>query len=59
MTDKEILDQLKDKAKEAKEWASKCFQHQKDLNQADIEFNRVQQEIYALAERLGKESSHD
>ena len=59
MKDKEILDQLKAKAKEAKEWASKCCQHQRSLNQADIELNRVQQEIYALAERLGEESSHD
>lgn len=55
MTDKEILDQLKAKAKEAKEWASKCCQYQRSLNQADIEFNRVQQEIYALAERLGED----
>lgn len=59
MKDKEILDQLKIKAKEAKERASKCFQYQKSLSQADIEFNRVQQEIYALAERLGEEPSHD
>ena len=59
MTDKEIFDQLRIKAKEAKEWASKCCQYQRSLSQADIEFNRVQQEIYALAERIGEESSHD